>query len=63
MHVPSQVGMLVKTSVIRKTVHAPLLGRHTSGNVMKPLRVADELGLAFERTDIEKFVVTILMNI
>ena len=29
-----------------------ILGRHTSGNVMKPLWVADELGLAFERTDI-----------
>ena len=29
-----------------------ILGRHTSGNVMKPLWVADELGIAFERTDV-----------
>ena len=29
-----------------------ILGRHTSGNVMKPLWVADELGIAFERIDV-----------
>ena len=29
-----------------------ILGRHTSGNVMKPIWVADELGIEYERVDI-----------